>query len=88
MRQQIIINDNSVEADSANGVAADIVDGKDSSWHNLQQRLQHRYHHIHVYICKYCVCPRGPYVLLDFEIKLNISIINNYMYITYGRKKQ
>jgi len=22
---------------------------------------------------------------LDFEIKLNISIINNYMYITYGR---
>ena len=56
--------------------------------HNLQQRLQHRYHHIHVYICKYCVCPPGPYVLLDFEIKLNISIINNYMYITYGRKKQ
>ena len=22
-----------------------------------------------VYICKYCVCPDGPYDLLDFEIK-------------------
>jgi len=33
--------------------------------------------HIHVYvcsslyICKYCVCPHGPYGLLDLEIKLN-----------------
>ena len=32
--------------------------------------------HVHVYvwsivyICKYCVCPNGPYGLLDFEIKL------------------
>jgi len=32
--------------------------------------------HVHVYVCsivymcKYCVCPHGPYGLLDFEIKL------------------
>ena len=27
-----------------------------------------------VYICKYCVCPHGPYGLLDFEIKLSYYI--------------
>ena len=32
--------------------------------------------HIHVYIyCKYCVCPHGPYGLLDFEIKLYLKIV-------------
>ena len=27
-----------------------------------------------LYICKYCVCPHGPYGLLDFEIKLFIYL--------------
>ena len=36
------------------------------------------YNHIYVcsivYICKYCVCLHGLYGLLDFEIKLYLSI--------------
>ena len=34
-------------------------------------------HHVSVsivYICKYCVCPHGPYGLLDIGIKVSIII--------------
>ena len=28
-----------------------------------------------VYICKYCVCPHGPYGLLDVGIKVSIDSV-------------
>ena len=34
-----------------------------------------------VYICKYCVCPHGPYGLLDVGIKVSIYL-SIYLYIT------
>ena len=36
-----------------------------------------------VYICKYCVCPHGPYGLLDVGIKVSI-----YTNITYRKEKR
>ena len=35
-----------------------------------------------LYICKYWVCPHGPYDLLDFEIKLYLSICNGQVFYT------
>ena len=36
------------------------------------------YNHVYVcsivYICKYCVCPHGPYGLLEFVIKLSYQL--------------
>jgi len=39
-----------------------------------------------VYICKYCVCPHGPYGLLDVGIKVSIYL-SIYLYSLWLTKK-